>query len=625
MITVNPVRGENLSSGGLFATARKQKFLLSLLLIAVTFLLYAPLKEHSFINYDDPAYVTSNVRVQQGLSWKNVIWAFKTTSVANWHPLTWIFYMLDCQLFGLNPAGHHLTNLLLHIINVVILFLLLHRGTGALWRSALVAALFALHPLNVETVAWVSELKNVLSTLFWLLTLWAYGWYALNTNWKRYLTVVALFALGLMAKPMLVTLPFVLLLLDYWPLQRMRIGHSQDTNPQSRDFFVLLLEKAPLVLLAVASSAITVIAQKSGGALVPASMIPFHARISNALFAYADYIVKMFWPWNLAVFYPMPVHGYLWWQLALAALLIAAITVIVLKTRSRRYLLVCWFWYLGTLIPVIGLVQVGGQSMADRYAYIPLIAIFFMIVWSAAECAVKRKIIQIAAGLAVISILVSCSLMTHTQVGYWKDSITLFSYALQVNPNNALAHTNLGTALTDAGRLNEAAQHFYRSEELNPEDAGTHYYIGHYLLQKGRTDEAISEYGQALYWTNDRLWAAKTRFDLGLAFTKKRQLSQAEVNYRAAAELDPDDNAAYINLGILLYSEKKLDQAMEMFSKAIQIKPNAFAYYWRGRILQDKGKLPQALEAFQAALRISPDLILAQQSIRTILQARKGG
>ena len=377
--TTSPATSESLAAGTLFATVRKRKFLVSLLLVAVTLLVYAPLKENKFINYDDPGYVTSNVRVQRGLNTKNLVWAFKTTLLANWHPLTWIFYQLDCQLFGLNPAGHHLTSLLLHVFNVVVLFLLLHRGTGALWRSALVAALFALHPLNVESVAWVAELKNVLSTLFWLLTLWAYGWYTLNPNWKRYLAVVVWFALGLMSKPMLVTLPFVLLLLDYWPLQRMRLGLSQNTNTQSKGVVPLVLEKIPLMLLSVASSVITVLAQRSGGALVSASLVPLRARISNALFAYADYIVKMFWPQNLAVFYPMRPYGYPWWQLALAALLIAVITAIVLKARSRRYLLVCWCWYLGTLVPVIGLVQAGRQSMADRYVYIPLIAIFFMI------------------------------------------------------------------------------------------------------------------------------------------------------------------------------------------------------------------------------------------------------
>ncbi|HTD24196.1 MAG TPA: tetratricopeptide repeat protein [Terriglobales bacterium] len=608
--------------GGLFASVRKQKLLVSLLLIAVTLLLYAPLKEHKFINYDDPAYVTSNLRVQQGLSWKNVIWSFKTTSVANWHPLTWIFYLLDCQLFGLNPAGHHFTNLLLHVINVVVLFLLLHRGTGALWRSAFVAALFALHPLNVESVAWVAELKNVLSTLFWLLTIWVYGWYARNVNWKRYLVVVVLFALGLMAKPMLVTLPFVLLLLDYWPLQRMRLGHSQDSNPQSKDFFALILEKVPLILLSVASSVITVIAQKSGGALAPASAIPLRARIFNALFAYADYIVKMFWPQNLAVFYPIPTHGYPWWQLTVATLLIAVITAIVLKARDRRYLLVCWLWYLGTLVPVIGLVQVGGQSMADRYAYVPLIAIFLMIVWSAAEWAMGRKFLQHALSVAAICILIVISLAARHQIIQWHDDFILFTNILKNSPRNPIAHNNLGTALANSGRLDEAAPHFYAAEVINPQDAEVHYNLGRYFLQKGKPDQAIPEYGLCLYWTGNQTLAAKARFDLGLAFSQTHQVEQAKANYRAAIKLNTESPQAYVNLGVILYSEKKTDEAMGLFTQALQVQQDALAYFWMGRILQDENKLPEALKAYRAALTASPNLVMAQHNIDSILQTQ---
>jgi len=606
--------------GRFFATVGKQKFLASLLLIAVTFVLYAPLKEHQFINYDDPGYVTSNLHVQQGLHWKNVIWAFKTTSCANWHPLTWFFYLLDCQFFGLNPAGYHFTNLLLHVINVVILFLLLHRGTGALWRSAWVAALFAVHPLNVESVAWISELKNVLSTLFWLLTLWAYGWYTLKTNWKRYLIVVASFALGLMAKPMLVTLPFVLLLLDYWPLQRMRLGHSQDTNPQSKSFVSLVLEKVPLILLSAASSVITVIAQKSGGALVSASTFPFRARIFNALFAYADYIAKTFWPENLAVFYLVPAYGYLWRQLAVAGLLLAVVTAIVLKEKNRRYLPVCWLWYLGTLVPVIGLVQVGGQSMADRYAYIPLIAIFFMIVWSAADWATGRRFLQHALSVAAICILFVLSLAARRQLLLWHDDFSLFTHIVKISPRNSVAHNNLGAALANMGKLDEAALHFHIAEEVNPQDAEVHYNLGRYFLQKGRLDEALPEYGLCLYWTGDQDLAAKARFDLGLVFSQKQEIEQAKANYRAAIKLEPESAQPYVNLGVILYSEKKTDEAMGLFTQALQAQQDALAYFWMGRILQDQNKLPEALQAYRAALKVSPDLTMAQHNIDSILK-----
>ncbi len=605
-----------------FATAGKQRLLASLLLIAVTFLLYAPLKEHRFINYDDPGYVTSNIRVQQGLNWKNVVWAFKATSLANWHPLTWIFYLLDCQLFGLNPAGHHLTNLLLHVTNVVVLFLLLNRGTGALWRSAWVAALFALHPLNVESVAWVSELKNVLSTLFWLLTIWAYGWYTLKTNWKRYLVVVALFALGLMAKPMLVTLPFVLLLLDYWPLQRMELGHSQDTNPQSKSFLLLVVEKVPLILISAASSVVTVIAQRSGGAMASASAVPLWARISNAIFAYADYLVKMFWPQNLAVFYPRPTHGYPWWQLAPAGLLLAVVTAIVSKEKNRRYPLVCWCWYLGTLVPVIGLVQVGGQSMADRYAYIPLIAIFVMIVWSSAEWALGRRFLQHALTAIAICTLFALSFVARRQVNLWHDDFILFGDILKNSPQNAVAHNNLGAALANLGRLDEAAPHFRVAEAVNPEDPEVHYNLGRYFLQKGKPNEALSEYGLCLYWTGDQALAARARLDAGLAFAAKGNNNQAQANYRVAIKLDPESVPAYLNLGLILYSEKKPDEAMRVFAQALQVQQNALAYFWIGRILQDQNKLSEALQAYRSALKVAPNLIAAQHNIDSILQTQ---
>lgn len=615
----NPLVHRPAAAGGLFATVRKQRLLVCLLLIAATLLLYSPLKENKFINYDDRGYVTSNQYVQKGLNWKNVVWAFKTTTLANWHPLTWIFYELDCQLFGLNPAGHHLTNLLLHVTNVVVLFLLLHRWTSALWRSAWVAALFALHPLNIESVAWVAELKNVLSTLFWFLTLWAYGWYVLKPNWRRYLAVIVLFVLGLMAKPMLVTLPFVLLLLDYWPLRRITFG-SPDTSPQSKTLTFLVLEKLPLMLLSAASCVITVFAQKSGGALVSVAAVPWRIRISNALFAYADYIVKMFWPDKLAVFYPIPTHGYPWWQLALAALLVAVVTTIVWTARSRRYPLVCWGWYLGTLVPVLGLVQVGGQSMADRYVYIPLIAIFVMIVWGAADWAMGRQSLQRILTVCAIGILFALSVVARHQLLRWHDDFALFTYILKNSPQNSIAHQNLGAALGNAGHPDEAFQHFRMAAEINPQDGDAHYNLGLYYLQKGKPEQAIAEYGLCLYWTDNQEIAAKARFDLGLAFSQKGEIDQAKANYRTAIKLDPENPQAYVNLGVILYSEKKPDEAMKLFEKALQAGPDAFAYFWMGRIFQDRNKLPEALEAYRRALKISPNLMAAQLNIDSLLR-----
>ena len=621
MRDADPHRRENSAMRGLFATAGKRKLLASLILITATLLLYAPLKENRFINYDDPGYVTSNGFVQQGLNANNFVWAFKTTSSANWHPLTWIFYMIDCQLFGLNPAGYHLTSLVFHVINVVILFLLLHRATGAFWRSALVAALFALHPLNVESVAWVAELKNVLSTFFWFLAIWAYGWYTLNPNWRRYLSVVCSFALGLMAKPMLVTLPFTLFLLDFWPLRRVRFGAHPDTAA-SPSIIRLVLEKVPLLLLSAASSIITIIAQRSGGALITAHAFSFRSRISNALFAYADYLVKMLWPRNLSVFYPRP-HTYPWWQLALAGLLLAAITTLVWRRRGRGYPLVCWCWYLGTLVPVIGLIQVGGQSMADRYVYVPSIGIFVLVVWGVTEWSVNRRALRYALIPVTIGALFVLSLRAHSQVLLWHDDLTLFTNILHNSPENAVAHNNLGTALADAGRLDEALPHFRAVEAIEPEDAEAHYNLGHFFLQTGNPREAIPEYGLCLYWTGSRQVAARARFDLGLAFSQTHQIDQAKANYRDAIKLAPDYSQAYINLGALLYSEKKADEALNVFAQALQIQQDPVAYLWIGRIQKDRKQNAEALKAYRTALKLSPGLVLAQREIDSIEQKEK--
>ena len=394
---------------------------LCVLLAGVTIALYTPVLGHSFVVLDDREYVTTNPHVHDGLSWSTIQWAFTSTYAANWHPLTWLSHALDYQLFALNPAGHHLDSVLIHTLNVVLLFLLLAWITKRMGPSLLVAALFALHPLNVESVAWVAERKNVLSTLFFLLAIGAYAWYASKPEWRRYLLVAALFAAGLMAKPMVITLPFVLLLLDYWPLERKRVAFSK-----------LLLEKVPLLFLSAASAWITLKAQR--GALRTVGELPFVIRIENAVVAYGLYLWKMLWPARLA-FYPHSVIALPAWQWILSALILVSVTVFVIIFRGKRYLPVGWFWFLGTLVPVIGLVQVGEYAMADRYAYVPLIGIFVMIAWSLADWAQAKKIRTVWLVVPALCVLAALGYVTHRQIDYWESDYDLWSHTLEVAEN----------------------------------------------------------------------------------------------------------------------------------------------------------------------------------------------
>ena len=443
------------------------KIAICIFLAVSTFAVYSQVQDHEFINYDDDKYVTNNEYVKAGFTRDSVGWALTTSYNSNWHPMTWLSHMLDAQLFGPNSKGHHLTNLLFHIANVLLLFLVLLRMTGALWQSGFVAALFALHPLNVESVAWVAERKNVLSTFFWLLTMWAYIRYAQKTNLKRYSLVILFFAMGLMSKPMLVTLPFVLLLLDYWPLRRLQ---SDRRTAISR----LVYEKIPLLVLVAGSVVTTLTVQKMGGALGSLNAFPIQERVINALVSYWLYLQKMIWPGGLAIFYAHPENTLSVWKgLATAALLALVTTAAIRLARRAPYFAVGWFWYLGTLIPVIQLVQTGSIAMADRYAYVPLIGIFIIIAWGLPELLAKwrlrSRILTIAAGIWISTLM----LMTWNQVSHWKNSITIFSHAIEVTdieyPDFLLAHNNLANALLAEGRTGKAISHYKMAINLMPD------------------------------------------------------------------------------------------------------------------------------------------------------------
>ena len=540
--------------------------LIGLLLALITLLVYLPVAHDGFVNYDDQDYVTENSVVQKGLTWTGIKWAFTTGHASNWHPLTWLSHMADCELFALNPGAHHLANVLFHTANVVLLFLLLLRLTGALWPGAFIAALFAWHPLHVESVAWISERKDVLSTFFALLTLLAYTRYAQRRSrvepsplrsaapgsrgsradttapalgirlWTLdYALTLFFFALGLMSKPMLVTLPFVMLLLDYWPLQRL-----STLNHQPSTCLRLAWEKWPFFLLATVSCVVTFLvqSQRSGDAVASLELIPLHYRFCNALVSCGLYLLKMVWPVGLAVFYPLPEH--LTWLLMAATA--AAVVLIIISSyvwragRVRAYLPVGWLWFLGTLVPVIGLVQVGGAALADRYTYIPSIGVFIAVTFGICELADRFQFPPKAIATAAALILATCLILTENQLRYWHDSETLFAHALAVTKNNHVAHVNLGVALEEKGKLSEALAEYRAAEELAPELYHIHNNLGNLLDNLGHPQKALIEYRWAVL-LNPSLPSLHN--GAGAVLAELGRFDEAMRQFKEAARLDP--------------------------------------------------------------------------------------
>lgn len=577
---------------GFFRNPRYKTLLPVLLLAVGTFVLYLPSLQNDFINYDDPAYVTKNSYVQQGISSESVAWAFKTTSEANWHPLTWISHIVDVQLFHLNSVGHHLTSVLLHVVNVVVFFLLLSHATGCIWRSTFVAALFAIHPLNVECVAWVAERKSLLCMLFMLLAIWAYYRYARKPSLMRYLNIVLWFSLALMAKPMVVTLPFLFLLLDYWPLRRISsLGPAGSGLPSLAR---IATEKLPLLALSLASALITMYAQARGGAVGKLASLAIDIRLKNAIYSYLDYLLKGMWPSHLAVFYPHPENSLAWWKISLAALLLAVITGLVWRYRERQYLLAGWLWYLAAMIPVIGIVQVGRQAMADRYAYIPFLGLFALLVWLAADLSAQHPMIrQCLVGAGVITLC--CYIyITSIQLRYWRDSYTLFSHALDVTPDNGIAEDNLGEALYNDGRPALAMQHFTAAVRLSPQLATAHYNLGTMMHLQRRYDEAVREYQSALDYTSDQLVAAQAHNNLGALLLEKNQPAAALVQFNAAIAANPREQNSFIGRAVVEYQAGDSDAAIADLTHASRLGPSPLALLWLDRISQRRAALKPA-------------------------------
>jgi protein O-mannosyl-transferase len=520
--------------------SRRWALVLGCLLAVATLALYHPVNHYPFANADDDSYISDNIHVRYGFEPDTVKWAFTTFRDANWHPLTWVSHALDCHLYSLDAGKHHRTNVVLHAANVVLLFWVLMQATGYVGRSAMVAALFALHPINVESVAWISERKNVLSMLFFLLALGAYRWYVSKPVVGRYVAVALLYAMGLMCKPQVITFPFVLLLWDYWPLRRMFADgqRSATTEFPPRSFSWLLVEKLPLFAFSAASAVVTIKAQGTGGAMSgPLNTYPFLLRLENAVVSYVRYIGKAIWPTGLAFLYPH--SSFAVWQVVAAFLLLAVITLMVIASRHRRYLLVGWLWFLGTLVPVIGLVQVGAQAMADRYAYLPLIGLFIMICWGVSDLAEQRKIATASVATVSLAALLALASVAHRQISYWRSNVTLWAHTVQVTSGNWIAENNLGAALLDDGRMEEAIGHFRAAEAIYPYDPRTFLFIGFYEQQRGDLRAAIADYQRVISVTQHDIWNnAKLRdnafLNMGYAYRDLGEPARAAESFAAA-------------------------------------------------------------------------------------------
>jgi Flp pilus assembly protein TadD len=595
------------------------------LLAFITLVLYWPVQNFQFNNYDDAQYLTQNPHVQNGLRGEAIGWAFATGYAGNWHPLTWLSHLLDVQIFGFRAGGHHFTSLLFHVANTVLLFLLLQRWTGSIWQPAFVAGLFAWHPMHVESVAWVAERKDVLSTCFWLLTMLAYGEYAEQARAANgaepaeargarrfYPLAIVLFALGLLSKPMLVSLPLILLLADYWPLHRIEPPFAVN------NMLPLLLEKIPFFFLAGLSCLVTFLAQQKGGAVQPLRNLALADRLANAIVSYARYLGKLFWPSDLAVLYPYDRHIPLTEVLGAALLLLVICGVVAWLARTHPPLFVGWLWFVITLLPVIGLVQVGEQALADRYTYIPSIGLFMLLAWEVPRLVAARgqKFI-LTQKVSAALILVACLLSTRRQLAYWQNSITLFTRAIQVAPNNVFAECNLGLAFAEKGQTDEAIRHERRAIEIDPNYPPAQNNLGIFLAERGRWDEA-TVHSQAALKVNPKYDAAEC--NLGLISMNQGRLDEAIARFQTAININPQDDKAVANLGIALARQGHLDEAIVQYRRALELAPNnPYAHNALGRALETRNQLDEAAAHYSSAVALKPDFAAAHENLGIVL------
>ena len=616
-------QAEGPRSSDLFISADKRTAVLCLLLAVVSLVVYNPVTRNGFINFDDAQYITHNRHVASGLSWDTVRWSFSTFEQANWHPVTWISHALDYQLFGANPAGHHYVNALLHACNAVLLFLLFQSVTGFTWRSLMLAALFALHPVNVESVAWAAERKNTLSMLFFLLALQAYGRYVRKPALWRYSVVAGLFALGLMSKPQIITFPFVLLLWDYWPLGRYEQRTSPTgTKPVRASFLHFVLEKWRMFLISGVSAIVTMKAQWAGHAVHDPAIYTLRLRLGNAILSYSRYLLNAVWPTRLSPLYPHPLESLRMWQVTLSAIVIAAITVLVLRYRRHGYLPVGWFWFVGTLVPMLGLVQVGEQALADRYAYQSFVGLFLIMSWGVAEWAASWNVSPRAMAAAGISVILGLSCLTYRQIGYWHDSVMLWSYALRVTPENSyLIHRQLGDALDQEGRYDEALPELRAA--VNPlhhaGDELIHLGFGNYYQRHGRLQEAVAEYATALSLGSDPGPKAIAYSDMGSAYRQMGDYEKARKSFAAALSIDPKNTMSLVGMGLLEQRSKDFSAAIGYYALAMSYEPTDVGFILLAQAEALGGHMPEAQAAAAQAAQLSPNLDKARQSAATLL------
>ncbi|MBK5273631.1 MAG: tetratricopeptide repeat protein [Desulfuromonadales bacterium] len=585
--------------------SKRNVIVLCIALVVITLAVYFQVGDHPFSTFDDPSYVTDNVHISSGITGKNISWAFSSVEAANWHPITWLSHMTDAQIYGLNPRGHHLTNVLIHSISTVLLIFLLLRLTGSLWQSIFVAALFALHPLHVESVAWVAERKDVLSAFFWFVSLLFYAEYVVKHRPASYIFSLISFMLGLMSKPMLVTLPLVMLLIDFWPFDR--YVHEEHKQGQRQHFVIISLikEKIPFFACSLISGIVTIYAQHEGGAVSSFESISLIYRIENAMIAYVKYIGKTVWPHDLAVLYPLP-SEFQFWQIICSLSFLLLVSIAVIATRLRfPYLLVGWFWFIVTLLPVIGLIQVGSQSMADRYSYIPSIGLFIIAAWGVPDLIRGMQHRDGILALVGSAVIFASVVLTWQQLRYWRDSISLYQHSLQVAPGSYSVHYNLGLALAEKGNLNAAIHQYHEAIRIRPNHPDSHGSLGLALAEKGDLDAAIRECQVALQLSpND----AKAHYNLGFTLDMNGNLEAAIREYQEAIRISPNNLKAHNNLGVALVRKGDLDSAIREYKVALQINPDdTKTHYNLGRVYAKKGYLDAAIHEFQVTLRISPN------------------
>jgi tetratricopeptide (TPR) repeat protein len=616
----------------LFQSPKERTLLLCLLLTVVVLVSYSPVTRNGFLNHDDYAYITQNLHVRAGLTWTTVKWAFTTYDQANWHPLTWLSHALDCQLFGLNPAGPHYENVLLHALNVVFVFLLLQRTTGSRWRSLMVAALFALHPINVESVAWAAERKNVLSMLFFLLALHAYVWYTRRPALLRYVVMFFLLVLGFMSKSQVITFPFLLLLWDYWPLRR--IGPPAATGTEmpkatasNTSVGWLVLEKVPLLLLSAASAVVTMKAQNAGGAVQSFSQYSLPLRLETAVISYVRYLGKAFWPSKLVALYPHPTKLYPAWQVVAAVVLLLLISAWVLRAREQRYLAVGWFWFLGSLVPMLGLVQVGAQAMADRYAYIPFLGLFLMLTWLVADWASPRKISAAWLAIPAVACLLVLATLTYRQVRYWHDTESFWLRTLALTENNWFAHDTLAGFLSSQGRDEEAFAHYRAALAIWPDDLPANLNMGGYEQSRGNLSAAIERYQRVALHAGDVNLRAEAYGNLGSVYRLMGDPIKAKQCFEIALRLTPDRPMPMAMIGLGLIAEKSgdLPEAVRQYSNAMKVQPTDVGFLLLAHALRQQGSADEANAISDRVVRFSPNLPEAQKEVEALLTGSDAG